>query len=230
MKNNEGSLFVVFLPLILTVMLVGATAVYLFSYHVKTKNACQQHLLRSQEILAEALTNLLNLNALASSLRLQEIETRAELAAAAPFPPVYTAVKARYLIVRLNQANLHLKQKQIIAEGQLKAILETAKLKQEFRYYSTVYSAAKNIALILNSPRLAVRATPPNGLAPNYSIVPFFSQTQKLTARWSIPIRNLLLTGLMPPFRRTDIFKLQCSATIEKRGQKWQSFLARDKS
>ena len=230
MKNNQGSLFIVLLPLILTVMFVGLTALYIYNYHDKTQTACQHHLLRSQEILAEALTDLLNLNPEAQSLRAQEIGTRAELAAAIPFPPVYAAVQARYLVILSNQANLHYQQNRIIAQGQLRALVETSKLRQEFRGYSAIFSRNKNLGPTLAAPKLSIRAIPPSTLAPSYITAPFFSQAQKLTARWTIPMSNLLPKALAKIFKPSKRFKLQCSATIEKRGLKWQSLLTKDRS
>lgn len=223
MRNHRGSVYFILIPLILTVVLVSASAVSVFRYHHNTLSACQHHLLRSQEILAAALGQLLLLNSQAAKLRVQEIQTRAELAATVATPQLHLVAKAKYLVIRTQQTQLHLKQKKIISDGQLKAQLEIGELKQDLHRYTTQTTQ-------LSTPKLHVLTSPPNSLAPTYYTFPYFSRVQRTTAKWDISLNKLIPTFVTSVVKKNEKIKLQCSATIEKRGTKWQSLLTRDKS
>jgi hypothetical protein len=201
---------VVFLNFFVVTLLLGIGWAYrLVQKEDRAFSICLAKVWHAQNDQKKILEKLLRLNAQVAKLRAARTQAQIRLAAAVASgaPPAIAAAKAHLSYVNAQLLVLHNRQQVLLANANIVA-----------RNFNTVTkfaiaqrTTAQHIAI--DEMSLAVVASPPNEIAPFYSVREPFALAQRAGAKWKI--KNL---------------RGSCHATLDKRGGRWFIQMYEDKS
>lgn len=223
-KGFALALTLALMPPLIAGFLVGFSSLGFIQNDLALKFQCRQEGLQSQNRVKPLLSALLSLNPLASALKAQSIVAAKELSAAiASLNPVaIAAATSHYNQIKEKRGRLDQQQKQLIKESNklLRSShhLTAQSLRRTGHQSSNILLEAKLLSIRGQAPQLAVRPDSPD-LAPTYSPVPNFEETQALAHEWQYQVQ------VRAPFSQflkgTFQFKKACAVTLTKEGSEW---------
>lgn len=226
-QNQKGMAFVTLLtllPLLLTVLMVYASAAFALRHHTLTTSQCRYVVWQAQTKMAGLLEALLKLNPRAASLRQQRrfAELKVRIARRTGYPAAIAAAEARRLIVIQRQLALRLQQHGLLEQAR------TIRSQVIYQYQHKVKSQAQvqNVFMQSESETLAVQAEPALDLSPSYKPTNNFSQEQQISVFWQGDLFSHMPSWLLSKSISSGEIKNSCGATLQKKGALWQPTLA----
>lgn len=212
MKKEGGFALILFLAL-LPVVLAMAFALGAGSLMIGDRraalNSCRKELLDGLRKASTPMRELLNLNPMATTLRLESQRLTAALASAAGNPAATAILTARLTQIQSQRIRLEAIQRKLFAQAA--SHLRTGQLSAGI----ALRSSAEWLKIRVNHsspPRPAVRPVGP-GPAPDWEKIPPFSDRQALeqTWQWSFEIKGVASRFLKSSYRREE----KCGATLD---------------
>ena len=239
--NQRG--FATLTLLLLAPLIIAATGVVAAGYLIlkadgQIRHLCRTQLLSSQAKISADLRDLMALNKVAASLRLEKRSADLEVTAASAFPPALPAANAHKASVFVRQLALAAQQKRLIFHAKLESKMAPAMTTRE------IYSSLTELRVIHSNDHLSldfsektqsaafeIVAQPRGNLTPDYSPSSDFERKQAMRVSWSFRASALLPAWIRPLVMSTGINAHgECSSTLKKGNQQWQPQLNADKS
>jgi len=227
-SSQSGQVFVyALLPLLLSCTIVGVSASLITTEWSRTHHHCRDNLLQAQEILLIASNQLIAMNPKAQALR-QERRRAEKAVLEAPDPYSKAAATAWLTSVIARQLSFRSQQMQMKAKALTKAQMQVANIRKEFLQKEKGFQV-HHPSLQLPKAKLDLKMTPLWSLTPNFERYYDHEVRQTMTARWQLPIQEILPHWILP-FLPSMSLKNTCSATHKKRSYLWFSALTKAKS
>jgi hypothetical protein len=240
LKNQRGFAYVFFLsflPLLLAGFLLILFSQFFLKNWMQSLHICRTELFTAQKRTGKKLTELINLNSMAKSLRMALAEAEAELAMATATENAPLAAKANADILRIKKQQLQLDrlQKSTIMMANLEMTKGLEKVAREIRQQSSALQPrlpdlfSYQIHSIRFAPKaLAVQPDQPD-VAPVYELKKDFKEEQSLHISWISEFRTQhaeKYKWILNRHQKPD----SCSASLEEKNGKFQEMLMADKS
>ncbi|MBO9667130.1 MAG: hypothetical protein J7501_09990, partial [Bdellovibrio sp.] len=181
------------------------------------------------------LAALLKMNPLAKNLQIQKLAAKVNLAKAVASgnPIAITAAETRLLTIQQKQAQLDIRQKQVIVQSNLllanahsMGVRELQRSSRELDGYRSLFINS-NFIKPGAAPRLAVRPDSTD-MAPTYNLEENFEEKQALAHTWQYRLS-------LQPYWRSFItgnfsFEGSCAVTLKEENSKWIPKIRKAKS
>jgi hypothetical protein len=239
--NNRG--FAALSLLLLAPVVVGALAVVSSGYLLlkadgQARHICRTELLDSQAKISVDLRDLMAMNKVAASLRIEREVAEAEVASTVLLPPAHAAAQAHETSVIVRQLALAANQKRLLVHAKLESQMAPAKTTRELHQTLTGLSLTHsddNLSLKfsekMQTAEFDVIASPRGNPTPDYNPSPNFERKQAMKISWSFNASALLPAWIRPLVVSAGIRAHgECAATLKKGDQQWQPMLNADKS
>ena len=229
LKNKSGFANLLLLPFI-ALMVTGMLGMFVLSQGIKSKTVAQSHCLqtnlKSQKELGLILTQLLKLNKKSKKLHTKRLIVKASLMAALATGSFIIANQLRKKLKKIKQQQklLMVKQKALLAKSRLVKVKAFKKLRQKLKTKHIKDITEK----VFYKKALAVKKRKIGDKAYSYHPVPNFINHQKSRFIWKAKIPVTPLDAVFKKFLPYD-FNFYgtyfCTASLKKRGTKWESTL-----
>jgi hypothetical protein len=218
----------IFLPIVLSA-LIGLSALGLhLNTSTRIQTFCQRSLLQAQYENSLILSQLLKLNPQARKLRVEKNRAEANLkrALGSGRPELIAAAGTHLAWVTKQQLLFREGQKQLLLKAQQENLKSRRTLSSSLRKEQSLRLK------MTQKPKkgLAVYPTPPGDLSPSYEVQQPFKNLQALRIEWQAQVPGLSKNWLKPLGLKEWKVKGVCSASLEKRRNRWNPVLNPAKS
>lgn len=220
LQNQQGffQIFgVLFVPILMSAMLATAQISYTLLQIQKKQHICLEHTLKAQSQLRVLLSKITHMNPKATYFRNKNKQLRISLnlATATGNAPLIAILKARLAALRVQRVAFRWKQYSLIT-----------KAKMASQYMQSVLRTQLTPLSVQAPSGLALSASPPYDLTPNYYPQPLFETKQMVYVLWQqhIPFITSWFTRFPIALKRT------CASTLKRRRSQWRTVLKMDKS
>ena len=226
-KHKRGFIMttlVISLPLFVTCLMVFASLIFCIRNHDLSQTICLRHTLKAQTQIKRALQTLLTLNPVADRLRNIQKHLGRLYRQSLRAGNFITAgvLKTQIEIIKYKRRLLDQQQKRIL-NGTSKDLQKNF---ANFKRQMTKFHARHIQKDHYHPVPLAVKARPKGDIAPAYHPVRGFSDKQKISFSWQMPLYRFLPKWLKTAFFQNGLSAYDCSATIKKNGLGWKAVLA----
>lgn len=195
LKSESGfstTLMVSLLPVLLAGFMFFLLSGFLVKNWMQSLHICRVNLMETQKKVSIDLKNLMDLNTLAKSLRLQlrQAHIKLVLAIAQENWPLVAQTRLEIYQIQARQKQLDLTQKALIQLANVKMTSGVFKVYQELRRQNQIIQTRLpwffNFRITPSIPRPVVLAVKPDvpDIAPVYELKPSFSEAQALSVNW----------------------------------------------
>jgi len=212
---------VTLIPVFLAMLLALVAITYATKKTWLAQSLCIQNAFSLQRDLGKTLTQLMNLNPRAQSLRREKIRADAQLqeAVLSGQPPLILAAKTQVMVVRLRQMALRREQQRLIGEAQMRRLRTRAELSHALVRMG--HPARIHQRQPPPSRDLAVAPSPATSLSPDYLPMTDFTLFQREEYEFSIDL-NPKWPGIpREPWIQTS----RCAATLKRKDLTWAPHL-----